>query len=454
MNYNNIKVCEDHEKVHIPDNLLTKLWNGLFKVLCVVGPIALTFTSCSGEKDVKKDIKETTIPKDKVETKVDENAYNDIEDKIVVPEQESTTLEEYEESTTSRGTEAERPVNKEENDNIKYNELLNKMNSELAKKNFSKEANQVFKDIFDKLYKNYPTWQKAYKDLPSVEEYMQNNLINTIKSINSITIYDSKSEMGQKLQEQGQPLGQTDSKGNITMIFRGGEEYNDDIERTSHEIKHCDQEAILFNQEYFKGNEAIWQLIVEGSATFHQKFVNPLDTNVGGTWAISNGAGTSTINYNKDNCLGYLVELNAYENLVYLAGYDTMNKVEKGEISLLDLKNTIAKSYGQDKADKIWNTMHKWYSAYNENWQSDEAYQAGIELQKLYLECIEQDIKNLKPEQVEAFGTVYGYYKSKNLPQIENSNGENITNEVFDIYRLDALIVQKEIESREYDMGR
>ena len=117
-----------HEKVHIPDNLLTKLWNGLFKVLCVVGPIALTFTSCSGEKDVKKDIKETTIPKDKVETKVDENAYNDIEDKIVVPEQESTTLEEYEESTTSRGTEAERPVNKEENDNIKYNELLNKMN--------------------------------------------------------------------------------------------------------------------------------------------------------------------------------------------------------------------------------------------------------------------------------------------------------------------------------------
>lgn len=453
MDYTNIKT-DEHKMVQIPDNVLKKLKDKSIQVFSLIGVVLVGFTACSGEKEVKKDIEETTIPKDKVETKVEENSYNDVTNMIDIPKQESTTSERYEESTTSRGTEVERPVNKEENNNVKYNELLNKMNSELAKKNFSKEANQVFKDIFDKLYKNYPTWQKAYKDLPSVEEYIKNNLIDTIKNINSITIYDSESEMGQKLQEQGQALGQTDSKGNITMIFRGGEEHNDDIERTSHEIKHCGQEEILFNQEYFKGNEVIWQLIVEGSATFHQKFVNPLDINVGGTWAISNEAGTSTINYNKDNCLGYLVELNAYENLVYLAGYDTMNKVEKGEISLLDLKNTIAKSYGQDKADKIWNTMVEWYSEYNKNWKSDKAYQAGIELQKLYLECIEQDIKNLKPEQVEAFGTVYGYYKSKKLPQIENSNGENITEEVFDINRLDALIVQKEIESREYGMER
>ncbi len=447
MNYNNIKVCEDHEKVHIPDNLLTKLWNGLFKVLCVVGPIALTFTSCSGEKDVKKNIEETTIPK--VETKVDKNAYNDIEDKIVIPERESTTLEEYEETTTSRGTEAERPVNKEENGVVKYNELLNKMNAELAKKNFSKEANQAFKRVLDKLYKNYPTWQGAYKDLPPVEEYIQNNLIDTIKNINSITIYDAESEIGKKLLEQGQALGQTDSEGNITMIFKGGTEENDDIERTFHEIIHCKQIQILFNQEYFKDNEELRLLMLEGSTTFHQKFVNPLDVKVGGTWTISNEAGTSTLNYNKDNCLGYLVELNAFENLVYLAGYDTMDKVEKGEISLSELKETIAKNYGQDKSNKIWNTMHKWYSAYNENWQSDEAYQAGIELQNLYLECVEQDINKLKPNQVKQFMDVYRNYKLKNLAQIENSNGENITNQVFDIDKLDDLMVEKVMEANE-----
>ena len=55
------------------------------------------------------------------------------------------------------------------------------------------------------------------------------------------------------------------------------QKYNiDDIERTFHEIIHCKQKQILFNEEYFKGNEAIWQVMIEGSTTFNQKFVKEI----------------------------------------------------------------------------------------------------------------------------------------------------------------------------------
>ena len=276
MNYTNIKTDDEHKMVQIPDNVLKKLKDKSIQVFSLIGVVLVGFTACSGEKEVKKDVEETTIPNE-IETNVENNSYNDVTDKIVVPEKETTTTERHEETTTSRGQEVERPVNKEENSNVKYNELLSKMNSELAKKNFSKEANQAFKDILDQLYKNYSTWQAIYKDLPPVEEYIQKNLIDSIKNVNSLNIYEADSEIGKKLQEEGHALGETDSEGNITMIFRGGEECIDDIERTFHEIIHCKQIQILFNEEYFKGNEELRLLILEGSTTFNEKFVNPLD---------------------------------------------------------------------------------------------------------------------------------------------------------------------------------
>ena len=447
MNYN-IKMCEKHKKGQIPDDVLKRIKVKSIRFFSLIGVVLVGFTACTEEKDVKKDIEETTIPNE-TEINVEKDDYNDITDKIDVPEQESITSEKHEETVTSKEPETEKPVDKkEEQSKAKYNELLNKLNDELDKKDFSKEANQAIKTVLDNLYKNYPTWQVMYKDLPPVEEYIQNNLIDTIKNINSLTIYDSESEMGQKLQEEGQALGQTDSEMNITMIYTGKGNQIDDIEGTFHEIIHCKQKKIVFNEEYFEDNPDLRLLILEGSTTFNQKFVNPLDAKVTGTWSISNETGTSTINYNKDNCTGYLVELNAFENLVYLAGYDTMDKVEKGEISLSDLKNTIAQNYGHEKANKIWNTMHKWYSAYNENWQSDEAYNAAVDLQELYFDCIKQDINNLKPNQVKEYMDIWRGYKLKVLPQVEDSNGKNITNDFFDsIDELDELLVDKIVES-------
>jgi hypothetical protein len=447
MNYNNIKMCEEHKNGQMPDDVLKKIKDKSIRFFSLIGVVLVGFTACTEEKDVKKDIEETTIPNE-TETNVEKDDYNDVTDKIDVPEQESTTSEKHEETVTSKEPEVEKPVDKkEEESKAKYNELLNKLNDELDKKDFSKEANQAIKSVLDNLYKNYPTWQVIYKDLPPVEEYIQNNLIDTIKNINSLTIYDFESEMGQKLQEEGHAFGETDSEMNITMIFsdRGGA---DDIESTFHEIIHCKQKKILFNEEYFEDNPELRLLILEGSTTFNQKFVNPLDVKVSGSWGISNESETTTIKYNKDNCIGYLVELNAFENLVYLAGYDTIDKVEKGEISLPELKDKIAQNYGRTKANKIWSTIREWYNSYNEAWKSDKTFKVAIELQELYFDCIKQDVNNLKPNQVKEYMDIWRGYKLKNTPQIEDSDDRNITNEFFDsIDEIDELLVDKIVES-------
>ena len=122
-----------------------------------------------------------------------------------------------------------------------------------------------------------------------------------------------------------------------------------------------------------------------------------------------------------------------------------MDKVEKGEISLSELKETIAQNYGQEKANKIWNTIHKWYSAYNENWKSDETYNAAVDLQELYFDCIKQDIGDLKTkDQVKKFMDIWRGYKLKVLPQIEDSDGKNITNEFFEeIDEIDNVLTDK-----------
>ncbi len=448
MNYNNIKTCEKHKKAHITEDLFKKLKDKTMRALSLGGVMLVFFTGCSGQTTSKEDVENTKLPSNKLEDKIDEGtSYNNIEEIIDVDE--TTTLEDKtQETTTSRGDEVERPSNKQENDIATYNKLLNNMNAELNKKDFSKEAKEAFKDVLDSLYKNYPTWQSVYKDLPPVEEYIENNLINTIKDINSISIYDANSEEGKKLQEEGEALGKVDANWNITMIFRGEEEHQEDVERFFHEIIHIKQKNIVFNDSYYNGNEELRTIILEGSTTFNQKFVNPLTPKVGGTWAIANEKGTRKLNYNNDTGIGYLVELNAYENLVYLAGYNTMDKVEKGEISLSELKGTIAENYGQNKSNKIWDKMTEWYGTYkSEGWQSDKAYQTGIEVQKLYLECIKQDIEQLNHNQIEKYMDIYRNYKLKNLPQVLDSNENNITNEIFDIDTLDNLMVDKIVEA-------
>ena len=224
------------------------------------------------------------------------------------------------------------------------------------------------------------------------------------------------------------------------------EERNRYVEFFYHEIIHCKQKnTMIYSSNYFEENEDVKQLYLEGGATFHMKFTNPLTLDIRGIWSIENEKGDLTVEYNKDNGSGYLVDLNAYEKMVYLVGYNTMDKIEKGEIPLSVLEETITKKYGKKQASKFLKTMKEWYVEYNNSYKGDKIYNLAIEFENTFLECVKQDINSLKTEkQIKEYKKIWEHYKTKNLPQVTEEETNNITNEIFNIKSIDNMLKSKE----------
>lgn len=429
MKYINISCNKEHKKVLIPEETSKKIKKAITSAFLVLEASLFVIAPCSGCRATQNDINS-------------------------VGNSGQTVSDTDDRKEDNNGLDITFADNEYKYEDVTYNQLVTNLNNELDKKDFSQEARDLFKDTLDRLYKNYPEWQRAYKDMPSREQYIQVNLIDAIKTINKIELYEEDSEEAQELDEQGFASGFTSSDFEITLVYKDptyAEEFErqNDIERFLHEVIHCKQRNIAFNTELFNGDENLKNLFVEGSATFHMKFVNRLTSQQRGMWSISNEDETSTIDYSKDNCTGYLIELNAYENLVYLAGYDAIYSVEQGQ-DYSTIENAIASKYGEEKANNIIATMVEWYNEYSENWQSDKAYNLAIKLQNLYFDCIKEDIQNLDikdKDQIKKYMEIYRNYKLKNLPQIIDSNGENCTNEIFNIDSIDNMLIDKIIES-------
>lgn len=353
-------------------------------------------------------------------------------------------------TTTKKITETTKP----ENQDKEYNKLLEQLNNELSKKSFSEEVNKLFLDTFEALYNNYSSWEKGYKDLPSKAEYINNNLTNVIKNIDKVDFYKRNSEKANKLIEEGLPIAWTevteDDKLKITIIAEPSttedkEARVEDIENFSHEIIHCKEKSITFNSEYFNGYEELEQLFTEGGATFHMKFIKPSTAEAAGSWLISDENGEINIAYTKDNCQGYLVEMNAYEKLVYLAGYNVIDKAEKGEVPLSALKDTIAEKYGEKQVDEFLQTMKDWYTEYLNSYKGEKIYNLAIDLENQFLDFIKQDIESLKTkEEAKKYKSKYDFYMTKNLPVVTDTQSyQDLTREKFDIETLDKMLEEK-----------
>lgn len=380
--------------------------------------------------------------------------------KETTTQRETTTLEELttqremttrKEQTTQKETTTKKAVSTE------YDRLLSKLKKELKQKTFDEEVNMLFFELFDQLYENYPTWQQGYRDLPSREKYITENLINVIEKIIFIEFYEEGSKEANKLDEKGYSSAWTsfDEDRNLKVGIIAKKSANADIEeRTNaiecffHEIIHCKQSFLMdYENDYFKDNEEVEALYLEGGATFHMKFTKPFDLIVGGIWSVENEQGDLTINYGKDNCSGYLVDLNAYEKLVYLVGYNMIDKIEKGELPISAVKNSIAEKYGEQQASEFINTMKDWYVEYQNNYKGERIFNLALELENQFLNFIKQDIESLETQiDAENYKQTYDFYMLRNLPRIENESiqpHKDLTMEFYDIETLDKMLEEK-----------
>lgn len=333
-----------------------------------------------------------------------------------------------------------------------YERLYHELNKALESKNFNYEVNLFFKDTFERVYDNFDSWTKGYRDFPTREEFIMKSIINPIYSITDVVFYESGSEEAERLiNEEYMPSGWVERDGEeliINIIADKAENADSyarayDVEMFFHEVTHCKDKALI--NDYCIGYEELDYFFTEGMATFNQKFVYDSAEDEGGAWTISDSKETYTIKYTKNNCIGYLLYMNFCEKLAYLADYKNVERVELGEIAFSDLVDIIADRYGREKTDKFFAIMIEMFESYEESWRSDEVFNLAVEAEMIFLDFIRYDIEKIdNAEAAKDYKPIYDFYINKNLPDVEYKNSYiNINREFFKIEVLDEMLNEK-----------
>lgn len=339
----------------------------------------------------------------------------------------------------------------------KKEKLRYELELQLASKNYPDEAKTFIRECFKQLYKNYPTWRFMYKDLPSREEYIRDNLINVIPNIPEIEMAKVGTSRAEYLEDVAPALTEDDFR--VRVVYEdpstaSEEQHLSDLELLLHEIAHCETPNV-FNPAPYEQKESTQYWFTEGEATFHSKFMFPLTADQGGGWMIRNESNTRTITYGKANGVGYMFYLYAYENLVYLAGYDTVKEVGHHDgVSLV--RHTIAEKYGKEEEQAFWELLCYICENWDEGWNTDALYESAIRLQNMLLTFIKQDIQALdssNAKEIQKYMDVYRGYKLKIMPSVEDDAYNLYTNEVFEVDALDELLVDKIEEAHLYSFS-
>lgn len=438
----------------------------IFKRIIAIGGAASTLllpTACASEQQPTNENTENDkhasfvddLREDFPTTQSELDKMGVIDDKITEPTTEftePTTENEMHDETTLPGP-STKPNNQQNNQEVDlYNKLLNQFNIEVNKKGFSDATYKYLKAAFDKTYENYDSWKQINKDLPSKEQYIRDNIISNIKNIKNIYLLPIESNEAQDKLNKGYGLGTTNNKFEIFLITDDSYESNFDkeVERLLHEIIHVGQKNIVFNKEYFSNYDYLKTIIIEGEATYKQKFMNEPTAEKLASKCISNG--NYDLIYQNDNGQGYHKDLSIYSSLVFLAGYDAMERVSSGEQEINSIKVSIERRYGKQTADTIFSELVKQDKA-EKNGDEKAQMEAATNFYKEVLKCIEKDIAKLKTKKdVIEYTNIYRAYKINVLPKISKGDVDH-TNEYFGIAELDAQLSNKIIETEAFEFS-
>ena len=346
-----------------------------------------------------------------------------------------------------------------------YDELIGMLREEISKKDFCSESEALLYDSFYGIYQNYDSWMHLYRDMPTKEEYLMEHFIDTIQYINAIEYHDVDSEEGKELIESGCHMGfvtldedelpyiffMANKKENAEILKR---EY--DLQLFYHEVSHIHGRNIAFDFDSFsefaegKYESDFMEVFVEGGATFHQKFTARYTEACGGIWGVANEDYSREIEYRKSDCAGYLIFLNDYEKLMYLAGYETMLAMERGELTFEEFVAIINERYeviGPYLVMTMMERAHLYDDDVDGSWKNDELYDLSVRLENLFLMCMRQDLLSSTGEEFEKNEALFRGYVERNLPVVTTADGEVITDEVFDVWLVERCISEMKTPS-------
>ena len=321
-----------------------------------------------------------------------------------------------------------------------YASLKQMMQEAIDSKDFSDLANQYLMEIFENLYENYPSYQKVYKDLPDVEIYIKNNLIDVIEYINSISLYKYGTPEADAISQIGDGYAE---EMDITLIYgkyETDEEHLNDIERLFHEINHVKQEANNIDGFYSI-------IIIEGEATFNEQFVQKNSPRHSGGCTIS--ADGKNIWYNKTTYAGnsYAMYLYGYEFLEYVLGYDIMSDVSNGNIGSEDLIELL---YEKTRIN-LWDLVEL------DNWSDNpsQSYNYAKEVENTFLSSIKNDISKLDTNNkklVKKYINIYRDHKYRVMPSFYRTEfygnwEDDLSYQELNLLEVDNALIDKIMES-------
>jgi len=400
-----------------------------------------SISAIQGTEETDRETEETD--RETEESKITTQSYEDTEEEVLDTINFIEKIEEegsYKEDRTKELTDQE------------YNELLDDLNSVLEEKNFSEEANLLILDVFEGLCKNYSTWQKGYINMPSTKDYITNNLINSVKKISNFEFIDKQSSEGQKRINDGEPLGFTipnaQGKLDVRIIANKKEDANEsdrkyDLEIAAHEIcGHCKHIKMVYGD-----NSELNQMLVEGSATFNQKFVNPYSTITSANWVATNNDESIIIKYSNSSGIGYLTYLNAYEKLVFLLGYDVINDLEDGNIKYPNIEKKLLEYYGKENGKEYAKIMKDWFMEYEENITGDKICKLCLDFEDSFMKMVGYNIDLIEDEQLlDRYKSAFEQYLERNMPTAMDNNFKEITSQIFDYQYMNKAFEEKQKE--------
>lgn len=426
-----ILVNDSHKKIDT-----TGLKGKVMRGLAVAGATLIMFSGCSNSNAIEQPESTTTTSTTSV-SNTKETTTSSFREEIKV---DTTTFVEPENITKQKEVESQVSTNS-------YNELLNELKEELSKKGFASNVNNTLIETFNELYENYNNWQGLYKDLPTREDFIQDKLINSIQYINEFNIYEEDSpEVEELIKKYG--IAEVTTAENIISL----DDSNPNISMVAlHEIAHAEQNReenpTTEKQNYYYNGVNLSKALREGEATFNMKFTESPSSEKTSSDYIENSKGFE-VQYRKSIREGYAKYMNLYENLNLFAGYKNLDSV-KGENIPIQIERAIAQNYGNELATEVMENfaeLIKLENSYNKN----KEYEQAIKTQAVFLKCIEHDIDSLNSKNdVEKYINIYRGYKLNNLLQVLqviDSQENNITNEIFDIDRLDNKMISKILE--------
>ena len=335
-----------------------------------------------------------------------------------------------------------------------YDKLLKRLDAKLNKKNFTELEKSFFRDLLEVQMRCYAQWCVVYPDLPSVEDFVQENLIDATAKLKTLRSYDVLTEEGAKIESETDWSGQTFTGWDGSVIdllytnpmVASERGHRKDLSVLAHELRHVhDRKSIMFS---IFPSISMNDMFIEGGASFHDNMVFPVSVEEDYAEFVTANNGR-TMSFQREIAAGYPMYQSFYEGLVYLAGYRVVNAVGAGKDPGA-LWLAIAKRYGRGTANTFWNLLQQVPLQDELFEKGEQTFRLGLQYFRLLLDCVKSDIASLnknQPQQVRSFLEVYRHLKLCTLPKVADKNGNDITAKVFKTDVTDRLITERVLSS-------